>query len=127
MKLTKKKAASLAGLLVAGAMSAAALAPEAHADSYDFTVDAYNAGFYNSRGTGAQLSVGYSVCNDIAAGYRPLAVARNLWRASPLSAYDAGRFVGIAVRDLCPEYTYLAVGDVIATLGYGPSGPSSLA
>jgi uncharacterized protein DUF732 len=129
MKKFIKKGASLVGLVAAGAIGAAALAPTASADASQFLADATDAGFYNNLGPSAELHVGYWACNSISYGYRPIAVARDLWLSSPMDAYASGKFVGIAVRDLCPQYFDLAVVDVLTELnieGYTGPGPGAL-
>ena len=101
---------------VAAAIGSAAFpAASAHADTVDtdtaaaatvaasqFTADVTNAGFYNRGGAGAQLLVGIDVCNKLDAGSTPAEVSNDLYVHSGLSAFGSGRFVGIAVRDLCP-------------------------
>jgi hypothetical protein len=90
-------------------------AGSAHADTVDtdaaaaatvaasqFTADVTNAGFYNQSGAGAQLLLGINVCNQLDAGWTPSQASNNLYVHSDLSAFGSGRFVGIAVRDLCP-------------------------
>jgi cytolysin (calcineurin-like family phosphatase) len=99
---------------VAAALSIAAASPaQAHADSTDatiaainaasqFTADVTNAGFYNQGGAASQLLVGIDACNRLDAGWTPAQVTNDLYVHSGLSAFGSGRFVGIAVRDLCP-------------------------
>ncbi|BBY05425.1 DUF732 domain-containing protein [Mycobacterium noviomagense] len=101
--------------VAAGIGSAAFPAASAHADTLDtdaaaaaavaasqFTADVTNAGFYNQGGAGAQLVVGINVCNKLDAGSTPAEASNDLYVHSGLSDFGSGRFVGIAVRDLCP-------------------------
>jgi hypothetical protein len=89
----------------------------AHADTVDtdaaaaatvaasqFTADVTDAGFYNQYGAGAQLLVGINVCNQLDAGWTPAQASDSLYAHSGMSAFGSGRFVGIAVRDLCPRH-----------------------
>lgn len=101
---------------VAAAIGSTAFpAASAHADTVDtdaavaatvaasqFTADVTNAGFYNQGGAGAQLIVGLNVCNKLDAGSTPAQESNDLYVHSGLSAFNSGRFVGIAMRDLCP-------------------------
>jgi hypothetical protein len=116
MKKTLKGIAAAVGITAAGALGVG-LAGPALADTgtvstdtaaaatiaaSQFTADVTNAGFYNQGGPGAQMVLGVSMCNAIDAGSSPLAVAHDLYLNSNLTAFRAGQFVGIAVRDLCP-------------------------
>jgi hypothetical protein len=119
----KKMALTCAAIGGLGAAALGATAP-ANASSVDFIGDVTDAGMYNGYGNGAELAVGYHVCNSIASGYRPLAVAHDLWLHSQLDQYQAGEFVGIAVRDLCPQFTDLTIADVHVALGDDGNGGS---
>ena len=85
----------------------------AHADDTDatiaainaaaqFTQDVTNAGFYNSGGASAELLVGITACNRLDDGWTPAAEVKDLYENTSLNAFNSGRFVGIAMRDLCP-------------------------
>lgn len=124
-----KKGATLAGLVTAGAIGAAALAPTASASPSSFLNDMDANGFYHDNGYGAELQAGYSVCNSISNGWRPIAVAHDLWLSSQLDAYNSGRFTAIAVRDLCPQYAHLTYADALTELtiqNYTGPGPGTL-
>ena len=118
MKKFIKKGATLAGLVAAGAIGAAALAPTASASPSSFISNMDANGFYNGNGYGAELQVGYSVCNSIAYGWRPIAVAHGLWLTTQLDAYESGQFTAIAVSDLCPQYAYLTYADALHRAGH---------
>ena len=125
MKKFINKGAALAGLVAAGAIGAAALAPTASASPSSFISSMDANGFYNGNGYGAELQVGYSVCNSIANGWRPIAVAHGLWLTTQLDAFQSGQFTAIAVSDLCPQYAYLTYADALTELAISNySGPS---
>jgi hypothetical protein len=75
----------------------------AHADADSFLTDMEAAGFDNGSGNGAEIRVGYRVCAEIAGGISALKAADDLWLNSHLDHQEAGQFVGIAIRDLCPQ------------------------
>lgn len=105
----------IGGLAAAVATTGIAVATPglAHADDTDatiaainaaaqFTQDVTNAGFYNSGGASAQLLIGITACNRLDDGWTPAAEAKDLYENTSLNAFGSGRFVGIAMRDLCP-------------------------
>jgi hypothetical protein len=75
----------------------------AHADTDSFLTDMESAGFDNGGGNGAEIRVGYHVCAEVAGGASPLQAADDLWLNSHLDHQGARQFVGIAIRDLCPQ------------------------
>lgn len=77
--------------------------PLAHADADSFLTDMEAAGFDNGGGNGAEIRVGYHVCAEIAGGMSASNAADDLWLNSHLDHQDAGQFVRIAIRDLCPQ------------------------
>jgi Protein of unknown function (DUF732) len=104
----KKGALGIAsiGVVLIGINAAATAAP-AHADTSTFLSDMDAAGFYNDKGSKAELSVGYHLCSELGAGMAWADVSYDLWVHTALSVNkdDANKILTIAVKDLCPQFT----------------------
>jgi hypothetical protein len=100
--------AALAAIAVGAALMGGAAhgIGAAHADNEDsFLSDMEAAGFDNGDGNGAEITLGYGICSEIAGGWSPTRAADDLWKNSKLDHLGAKLFVGIAIRDLCPRTT----------------------
>jgi hypothetical protein len=123
----------LGGVAAAAATAAIGLAvatpANAYSGDYQFVSDVVDAGFSNPNGNYIMVGQGHGVCNAIAAGYRPIAVAHTLWLDTQLDAYGAGQFTAIAVSDLCPQFSALTYVDALTELSisnYSGPGPGTI-
>lgn len=94
--------AASAGLLAAGALVCAA---PATADPIDDTfVAALAKNGISMSDRGAVISMAHSVCAGFDKGEPSTHVALGIARETPLSARQAGYFVGLSVAAYCPRY-----------------------
>lgn len=77
----------------------------AHADVTSYLTDMEDAGFFNHDGNAAEISVGKGICADLIQGGSVTWEIDDMWKQSHLEHARAAEFVGIAVRDLCPQFT----------------------
>lgn len=101
-KLTKITTWRHIAILCLGSVAVAA-APLARADVDAFLTDMEAAGYSNGDGNGAEITVGRTICEQVAGGISPSAVAENLWQNSKMDQAGSVQFVNIALRDLCPR------------------------
>jgi hypothetical protein len=95
--------AALAGVAIATPVVAHADAGDGSGyNAYAFVNDMRVAGLYGDPAT--EIAAGEAVCSRIAAGETQFAIAWDLHNRWNTSGTDTGRFVGISVRDLCPQY-----------------------
>lgn len=97
---------TVSALLIGAALTAA----PARADDVQRYLDLlHQRGISAGSGDGTLVQAGMQVCDLIAAGWSPLAVATKVYREtdSTISAGDAGYIVGAAIGGLCPEYADL--------------------
>jgi hypothetical protein len=100
MRKTTTTLAGIAGALAIGCAGANL----AHADNgtTEFLSDARVAGFANTLGDGGLLTQGFWVCRQIDHGHPVLDIAARYQLINDVSQSQAGKFVGLAIRDLCP-------------------------
>ena len=94
-------------ILGAGAVAIFAALPTnnmavAYADVDTFLTDMEAAGFNNGDGNSAEITVGRSICAEVAGGMSPSRAADDLWQTSKMDQDGSKQFVAIAIRDLCP-------------------------
>lgn len=97
-----------ASVAFGGCLAAAALhAPDAHADASSFLADLHSHGWKASTGDDGLLRNGYQVCRMLNS-QNGNEVADFLYRNTgvDVSYDDAGEFVLIAVRQLCPWHDH---------------------
>jgi Protein of unknown function (DUF732) len=77
-----------------------------------FMSDVTKAGFQNPYGPKQQLADGIHTCLNIDHGSTATEQARLMWTYGYFTQYEAGRFVSLAVRDLCPWNVPATTGGV---------------
>lgn len=83
----------------------AALAPAAHADANDDKfIQLLIADGITHDSVPAAIAAARKVCEFLAQGQSPNEVVIDVENSSTLPDYDAGYFVGAAIRAYCPQY-----------------------
>jgi len=56
------------------------------------------------------IEAGHMVCQKLDGGASPSDVATDVVNSSNMPAYHAGYFVGVSIKEYCPQYTSKASG-----------------
>jgi hypothetical protein len=105
-----KKSMRAVATLIAAASAVAAIvstALDAHADSATnkFLADEHAAGFFNvAKGDAGLIAQGMLVCNKLDQGTPLNQLTVAFATAENWSVHEAVEFMGISIRDLCPQH-----------------------
>ena len=79
----------------------------AHADSKDdkFLSILRQEGITDHVSPAHAIEAGHMVCQKLDGGASPADVANDVVNSSNMPAYHAGYFVGVSIKEYCPQYT----------------------
>ncbi|MEB3981391.1 DUF732 domain-containing protein [Mycobacterium sp. 663a-19] len=78
----------------------------AHAETNDdkFLKALKSEGITDHVSTGHAIEAGHTVCSKLDQGMTPSQVAADVINSSNMPAYHAGYFVGVSIKEYCPQY-----------------------
>ena len=105
-----KKSMRAFATLIAAAGAAGAIglaAPVAHADTNDgkFLAALKAEGITDHVSPQHAIEAAHTVCQKLDAGQTPTQVANDVLNSSTMPAYHAGYFVGVGIKEYCPQDT----------------------
>ena len=79
----------------------------AHADTNDnkFLAALKTEGITDHLSPDHAIEAAHSVCQKLDGGETPTQVANDVLNSSTMPAYHAGYFVGVSIKEYCPQYT----------------------
>lgn len=94
--------------IIGGGIAAALLgAGIGHADTNDdkFLAALKSEGITDHVSPNHAIEAGHVVCQKLDQGMTPSQVAADVVNSSNMPAYHAGYFVGVSIKEYCPQYT----------------------
>ncbi|OMC52057.1 hypothetical protein A5745_01860 [Mycobacterium sp. IS-2888] len=84
-----------------------AAVPTAHADTNDdkFLKALKSEGITDHVSANHAIEAGHMVCQKLDQGMTPNQVAADVLNSSSMPAYHSGYFVGVSIKEYCPQYT----------------------